>query len=157
MQADDSSMAIDSYIALGEVFVARRAGRIVGHIQLLARGADWEIKSIAVIEAERARGVGGALVGDALHRAFSEGAGRVRVGTATADLANLRFYQRLGFRAHRVERDAFTPSRGYRNLKVDGIPIRDRVWLTLDGRDYRSMHDSTPTCRSARASRTPTT
>jgi hypothetical protein len=31
-----------------------------------------------------------------------------------------------------VERDAFTPADGYpEGLEVDGIPLRDRVWLTL--------------------------
>jgi hypothetical protein len=43
----------------------------------------------------------------------------------------LRFYQLLGFRLLRVERDAFTPETGYPEIVVDGIPLRDRVWLSL--------------------------
>jgi len=43
----------------------------------------------------------------------------------------LRFYQRSGFRMLRVERDAFTSTAGYPPMKVDGIPLRDRVWLSL--------------------------
>ena len=35
-QADDSAAEINSYIGLGEVLVARRARRIVGHVQLIA-------------------------------------------------------------------------------------------------------------------------
>jgi len=32
----------------------------------------------------------------------------------------------------RIERDAFTPSEGYpEGIAVDGIPMRDRVWLSL--------------------------
>jgi ribosomal protein S18 acetylase RimI-like enzyme len=131
-QADDSSAEIESYIERGDVFVARRGRRIIGYVQLLAGGTDWEIKSIAVIERERGRGIGAALVRAALHRAFSEGAARVRVATATADIANLRFYQRLGFRMDRVERDAFTIDRGYRSQEVDGIPVRDRVWFSIE-------------------------
>jgi hypothetical protein len=31
-----------------------------------------------------------------------------------------------------VERDAFTPETGYPEIDVDGIPLRDRVWLSLE-------------------------
>jgi hypothetical protein len=32
----------------------------------------------------------------------------------------------------RIERDAFTPADGYpEGLSIDGIPLRDRVWLSL--------------------------
>jgi hypothetical protein len=55
------------------------------------------------------------------------------VATATADVGNLRFYQRCGFRLRSVERDAFTTERGYpAGLESDGIPVRDRVWLDAD-------------------------
>jgi hypothetical protein len=44
----------------------------------------------------------------------------------------LRFYQLLGFRMLRVERDAFTASAGYpHEPTIDGIPLRDRIWLSL--------------------------
>ena len=53
------------------------------------------------------------------------------VATGAADVGNLRFYQRLGFRMLRIERDAFTPATGYPDgIEVDGIPLRDRVWLS---------------------------
>jgi hypothetical protein len=37
----------------------------------------------------------------------------ILVATAAADIGNLRFYQRQGFRMRSVERDAFTPATGY--------------------------------------------
>jgi hypothetical protein len=58
------------------------------------------------------------------------------VATAAADTGNLRFYQRQGFRIRGVDRDAFSPASGYPpGLEVDGIPLRDRVWLdrAVDG------------------------
>ena len=61
----------------------------------------------------------------------------MRVATATADIANLRFYQRLGFRMDHVERDAFTIDRGYRSLHVDRIPVRDRVWFSIDAAAFQ--------------------
>jgi GNAT superfamily N-acetyltransferase len=136
-QADDSAAEINSYIGLGEVLVARRARRIVGHVQLIDAGSDWEIKSVAVIEKQRGQGIGSALVHAALDRAFGAGASRVLAATATADIDNLRFYQRLGFRMERVERDAFSAGRGYPRLEVDGIPVRDRVWFSIDAADRR--------------------
>jgi hypothetical protein len=57
-------------------------------------------------------------------------AGRVLVATAAADIGNLRFYQRQGFRMRSVERDAFTPATGYPpGLLIDDIELQDRVWL----------------------------
>ena len=55
------------------------------------------------------------------------------VATAAADVGNLRFYQRCGFRFAAVERDAFVPATGYPEpIVIDGIPLLDRVWLDQD-------------------------
>ena len=129
--ADDSLGAILGYLEVGEVLVARRDGRIIGHVQSMAGEREWEIRSVAVIERERGEGVGRALIRAALGLAFGAGAERVLVATATADLGNLRFYQRLGFRMDRIERDAFRAENGYADLESDGIPIRDRVWFSI--------------------------
>src|SRR3954451_13704374 len=94
--ADDSPTEIDKYLALGEVLVARNTQDIVGHVQLIAAGPTWEIKSLAVMDQHHRQGIGRALVRAALDRAFAAGAIRVVVATAAADIANLRFYQRLG-------------------------------------------------------------
>ena len=130
--ADDSPTEIDRYIETGEVLVARRRAEVVGHVQVIRYGVQWEIKSIAVAGQEQHRGIGTALVRSVLQRAVLEGCIRVVVGTATADIDNLRFYQRLGFRMDRIERDAFSRDRGYTHLDVDGIPLRDRVWFSFD-------------------------
>lgn len=90
-----------------------------------------------MIEQQQGQGIGGALVRAALDRAFSAGGSRVLVATATADIDKLRFYQRLGFRMDRVERDAFSVDRGYPSLKVDDIPVRDKVWFSINVNDRR--------------------
>ena len=140
-EADDSAAMIDAYIQLGEVLVARSAQRIAGHVQLLPGSVDWEIKSLAVSEDMRRRGVGAELVRAALRRAFSAGASRVLVATATADIGNLRFYQRLGFRMDRVERDAFGAGGGYPPMEADGIPIRDRVWFSIEEHSWAAWNE----------------
>jgi ribosomal protein S18 acetylase RimI-like enzyme len=135
-QADDSPAEINRYIEQGEMLVARRAQQIVGHVQLIPAGDDWEIKSVAVIEPLQGQGIGSALMRGALERAFSAGAARVLVATATADISNLRFYQRLGFRMERIERDVFGADRGYpAHLEAGGIPVRDRVWFSIYARE----------------------
>jgi hypothetical protein len=61
-----------------------------------------------------------------------ESRSRLLVATAAADIGNLRFYQRLGFRMRSVERDAFPPPTGYApGTMIDGIELRDRVWLDM--------------------------
>jgi GNAT superfamily N-acetyltransferase len=126
--AEDSRAELDAYIGAGEVLVAVEGGRRVGHLQLVGD----EIKNMAVAETQRGRGVGRALVAAAIERARDERIALLRVATGAADTGNLRFYQRLGFRLRAIERDAFTPANGYPpGIEVDGIELRDRVWLDL--------------------------
>jgi hypothetical protein len=70
------------------------------------------------------------LVRAAVALVAAEGGTELVVATAAASTGNLRFYQRQGFRMRSVERDAFTPATGYPDgLTVEGIELRDRVWL----------------------------
>lgn len=114
----------------------------LGHLQLTETTApgELEIKNMAVLPSHRQRGVGRALVTEAIRLACDESHTTIVVATATADIGNLRFYQRLGFRMRLVERDAFTTATGYGQLKsVDGIEIRDRVLLDLSVGGTRSQ------------------
>jgi GNAT superfamily N-acetyltransferase len=132
--ADDSRVQIDSYIDLGRVLVARNQhGDIVGHLQLVPAPADTvEVKSIAVREDHQRRGIGGRLIDRALTVCRNEGAQMVTVTTATADLDNLRFYQRCGFRATAITHDVFTEAHGYPpQLEANGIAVRDSITFTL--------------------------
>jgi GNAT superfamily N-acetyltransferase len=127
-EAEDSAEQLDGYIDAGTVLVARVGNEIVGHLQL----HDGEILNMAVVERCRGHGIGRALVEHAVARARGEGRTLVTVATATADIGNLRFYQRCGFRLRSIERDVFTPERGYpAGLTSDGIELRDRAWLDL--------------------------
>ena len=130
--AEDSAAELDSYIDAGRVLVATLDGDPVGHLHVVPEGdaGSAEIKNMAVREDLHGRGIGRLLVREVLARLAGEGIVTVRVATAAADTGNLRFYQRLGFRMRSVERDAFTEATGYPpGLFVDGILLRDRVWL----------------------------
>jgi ribosomal protein S18 acetylase RimI-like enzyme len=136
--AEDSAQELDSYIDAGRVLVALEGDAIVGHIQLTdtADPAEAEIKNTAVDPEHQRRGIGRALMEAAVELTRGDGRSTLVVATAAADIGNLRFYQRMGFRLRSVERDAFTPATGYEpGLLIDGIKLRDRVWLDrrLDG------------------------
>lgn len=130
--AEDSAAELDSYIDDGRVLVAVSGGEVIGHLQLTGTGdpCQAEIKNMAVREERQGQGVGRRLVQAAADLAAAEAVTTLLVATAAADIGNLRFYQRQGFRMRSVERDAFTPATGYPpGLRIDGIELRDRVWL----------------------------
>jgi catechol 2,3-dioxygenase-like lactoylglutathione lyase family enzyme/GNAT superfamily N-acetyltransferase len=134
-EAEDSPEQLDAYVDAGDVLVARTGERVVGHLQLvdLADASGSEIKSMAVETAYRGRGIGLRLIQAAVDRTRAQRRSTLVVATAAADVGNLRFYQRAGFRLRSVERDAFSPATGYATeTLIDGVPLRDRVWLDLD-------------------------
>ena len=133
--AEDSHGQLDQYLELGRVLVAVRGPEVLGHLQLVptTRSGEIELKNMAVVPEQRGTGIGRALVASALRESGEEGWSRMLVATGGADVGNLRFYQRLGFRLLSVERDAFTPATGYPNpIMIDGIPLLDRVWLSQE-------------------------
>jgi ribosomal protein S18 acetylase RimI-like enzyme len=133
-EADDSESEIASYIALGEILVARDDGNIVGHVQVVAtsESSTFEIKSLAVADGRRSQGIGGALVRAALADCRNQGARTVLVATAAASIGALQFYQRQGFRIRRVVRDFYVASRGYQPVVLNGIPLLDEVILDIE-------------------------
>lgn len=135
--AEDSPAQLDSYLGLGRVLVARSGQELVGHLQLIDTGrpGQVEIKNMAVREDRQGQGIGARLVRAATDLVRAEGGVTLVVATAAADIGNLRFYQRQGFRLRAIERDAFTPATGYpAGLFIDGIELRDRVWLDRPAR-----------------------
>lgn len=131
--AEDSPSELASYLGSGRVLVAvTGSGDVIGHLQLVPTDHPGrvEIKNMAVREDHQGHGIGTRLVRSAIELAEAESATTVVVATAAADVGNLRFYQRQGFRLRSIERDAFTTVTGYPpGLRIDGIPLRDRVWL----------------------------
>jgi GNAT superfamily N-acetyltransferase len=130
--AEDSQPLLDSYIDLGVLWVARSTeGELIGHLQAVPRTDDlWEVTNTAVVETHRGHGAGRALLERAVAEARAAGVRRVILATAAADVGNLRFYQRCGFRMTHVVQDVFTAEAGYPpGLEVDGIPLLDQVWF----------------------------
>lgn len=139
--ADDSPAQVERYRDLGRVLVARDGPMVIGHLQLVPgeRSDETEIKSLAVREDCQGSGIGRGLMNRAIAVSREAGCSVLLVATAAADTGVLRFYQRLGFRFLRVERDVFTPEAGYPPAEIDGVALRDQIWLslTLDGSPAR--------------------
>jgi GNAT superfamily N-acetyltransferase/catechol 2,3-dioxygenase-like lactoylglutathione lyase family enzyme len=131
--ADDSPAAVSAYRDLGRVLIARDSSGVIGHLQLIATGrsTDVEVKSLAVREDRQGAGIGRMLLERAAAVCREERRSTLLVSTAAADTRVLRFYQLNGFRLLRVERDIFTPEAGYPGIAIDGVPLRDQVWLSL--------------------------
>jgi ribosomal protein S18 acetylase RimI-like enzyme len=92
-----------------------------------------ELRAVAVDESVQGQGIGSLLVRTVLFVLAQRGARTAVVGTASSGVRQLAFYQRLGFRLTRVERDYFSAEKGYPDdLAEQGIPVRDMVWMDLD-------------------------
>ncbi len=129
--ADDSPQQLDTYIDQGRVLVAVDDGEIVGHLQLI----EDELRSMAVVEERQGEGIGRALVARAVEESGRRAARGVRPRPTSATSAST---SASGSGCSRVERDAFTPATGYPDdLDVDGIPLRDRIWLSRDQQELQ--------------------
>jgi ribosomal protein S18 acetylase RimI-like enzyme len=132
-EAEDSESLLAAYLERGQVWVARdAAGDVIGHLQTVPLDDEgtWEVTNTAVVESARGQGVGRRLIEAAVAEAAGAGVTRIVLATGAADVGNLRFYQRCGFRITRVVHDHFVAANGYPDdIVVDGIPLRDQVWF----------------------------
>jgi ribosomal protein S18 acetylase RimI-like enzyme len=130
--ADDAFEQVAGYYQTGTLLAFDDPGGAPIGIVLMADEPDGsvELKAVAVATSRQERGIGSRLLAAALERLRDRGVQRVVVATASAGVGQLAFYQKAGFRFERIERDAFTPERGYPADAIEnGIPLRDRVWL----------------------------
>ena len=113
-------------------FVSEK-GEIIGLITCRIYGGEMEILSLDSLS-ER-RGIGTALLDEAVLAARKAGCLRVMLVTTNDNLYALRFYQKRGFDMVRLIRNAVDAAR---NIKpeipltgMDGIPIRHEIELEL--------------------------
>ena len=130
--ADDSEAQVRSYYQQGDLFALRGDDDIVMGITLAIPNPDGgiELKAVAVVPALHGRGVGQRMIRMVLAELRATGVSNVTVGTSSSGIGQLAFYQKAGFRFWKIERDFFSPERGYpEGTKENGIGLRDLVWM----------------------------
>jgi ribosomal protein S18 acetylase RimI-like enzyme len=134
--ADDSEKQVREYLHQGRLFVLQEKGAAAPVGQLLvvqAPNSRPEIKSLSISANRQGKGLGRLLVGEVLSTLKREGIQQVTVATSTADIGNIAFYQKAGFRCLKIERNAFTSDNGYADgLRSNGILVRDKIWFDLE-------------------------
>jgi ribosomal protein S18 acetylase RimI-like enzyme len=130
--ADESERQVRSYMYEGALYayLPDDAVEPAGVILAIERDDAVELKAVAVHPDRQRRGVGLRMLRAVLADLRAQGVQRVVVGTANAGIGELAFYQKAGFRLLRIERDFFSPDRGYpADMQDNGIPSRDMVWM----------------------------
>lgn len=134
LQADETRESIDKYLFESAVYVAEipEAREPAGVFCLCPVDADTvELKNIAVDEPYRGKGLGSRLIGEIAGIAAAEGYREIVVGTGTEDCApaQIRFYERNGFRKSGLRVNFFAdlfPEPVYEN----GVQLRDMQMLS---------------------------
>ena len=130
--ADGSATQVASYYQTGDLFALQEpTGETWGVTLVVPRGADAaELKAVAVVPELQGMGVGQRMLALVLAELRRTGTRRVIVGTATASIGPIAFYQKVGFRLWTIERDFFSEERGYpTGTEENGILVRDMVWM----------------------------
>ncbi|MBD2111535.1 MULTISPECIES: GNAT family N-acetyltransferase [Cyanophyceae] len=132
LDADPSRELVDAYIHQSTVMGLLEGDAVIAVVVLLPRDRQViEVMNIAVATSHQGKKLGKLLLAAAIERSRQLGAKRMVVGTGNSGIAQLAFYQKMGFRLESIDRDYFVrtyPEPIYEN----GIWCRDRVILTLD-------------------------
>jgi ribosomal protein S18 acetylase RimI-like enzyme len=133
----DEPQPLRGYLQDGTLYVLRTDdGNPVGVTHVMTYEADPEIaelKAVAIAQTRHNQGLGRRMLAMVLDDLRSRGTQRVVVGTSNAGIGEIAFYQKAGFRLWRIERDYFTPEKGYDpNDRHNGLPHRDMVWFDQD-------------------------
>jgi ribosomal protein S18 acetylase RimI-like enzyme len=133
--ADESEAQVRSYMRCGELYAFHEDGaeNAAGIVLAIDDRDGVELRAVAVRADSQGRGVGLRMLRAVLEDLRARGVGRVLVGTANAGVGQLAYYQKAGFRLLRIERDFFSPARGYpAHMEDNGIRLRDMVWMDLE-------------------------
>jgi GNAT superfamily N-acetyltransferase len=133
----DEPEPLREYLQDGNLYVLRTDdGDPIGVTHVMTYDADpetVELKAVAIGQTRHNQGFGRRMLAMVLDDLRSRGTRRVVVGTSNAGIGEIAFYQKAGFRLWRIERDHFTPEKGYDpNDRHNGLPHRDMVWFDQD-------------------------
>ena len=133
----DEPEPLRGYLQTGDLYVLEDDEATPMGVTLVVPHRDGtdtvELKAVAIAADQHNRGLGQRMLALVMGELRERGARRVIVGTSNAGIGQIAFYQKAGFRLLRIERDYFTPERGYDpDERENGLPHRDMVWFDLD-------------------------
>ena len=125
--AEDSESALRWSLAnlSDTVYRMDEDGELVGAATLRLAKDPAEIMELAIVGGRQGRGLGKRFVDFLVNEARAQGKQELFVGTATASLNNIAFYQKCGFRMDYVRKDYFWYLK--EPTFENGIPIRDMI------------------------------
>ncbi|MCU6707399.1 GNAT family N-acetyltransferase [Paenibacillus sp. J5C_2022] len=129
--ADPSKALVDSYLKRGYCYLAYIGDELIGEYLLMeSEPGVMEIMNIAVSESYQGRGIGKRLLLHAIREAARLKASVLEIGTGNSSTYQLLFYQKCGFRLHRIDHDFFV--RHYEEEIIEnGIRCRDMIRLRM--------------------------
>lgn len=129
--ADPSKEHIQTYVDSGEIFLATINISVLG-VYVLAGDSDVvELINIAVRSEYQGKGIGKAMLLDAIDRAKQMKAKRIEVGTGNTSINQLAFYQKHGFRIVGVDKNYFI--RNYKEkIMENGEQCKDMIRLAYN-------------------------
>jgi ribosomal protein S18 acetylase RimI-like enzyme len=133
--ADESEEQVRAYYQKGDLYALRSAtGETLGMTLVLPdHDGAVELKAVAVDPDLHGKGVGKRMLALVIDDLRGRGVPRAIVGTSNSGIGQIAFYQKAGFRLWKIERDFFTPARGYPDFfEENGIRLLDMVWFDQD-------------------------
>ena len=130
----DAEAQVRGYLHQGDLYALRGAdGGLLGVTLVLPEAAEpgtAELRAVAIDPTQHNRGLGRRMLASVLVDLRARGFRRAVVGTSNAGIGQIAFYQKAGFRLWRIERDYFTPRKGYDpDEREHGLPHRDMIWF----------------------------
>ena len=107
-----------------------RGDALVGAATMRWRDEPSELVELAVAAEHQGAGNGKQIIGWLVAEARRRGRHAIEVGTSSASLDNIAFYQKCGFRPSAIRRDYFWYHRQV--LMEHGIPVRDMIVFRYD-------------------------
>jgi ribosomal protein S18 acetylase RimI-like enzyme len=129
----DEPEPLRGYLQEGDLYLLRdEHGAAIGATLVLHESEPdtAEFNAVAIAAGQQNRGLAQRMLAAVLADLRGRGIRRVVVGTSNAGIGQIAFYQKAGFRLWRIERDYFTPERGYDpDERENGLAHRDMVWF----------------------------
>lgn len=132
LTADPSEKLVKDYLESGHCYTAEIDKQTAGVFVLLKISSyTIELINIAVDERYQGKGIGKALVKDAIQKAKDLGFKKIEVGTGNSSIDQLALYQKCGFRITGINKDFFI--RNYEEeIFEHGIQCMDMVKLSQE-------------------------